>query len=109
MNPILRAIHVMDSAFNEMESMLPPPQKVKWNDRFVFRYIERMPEQALLLKLARNISDIRAIIILFEQGYFQEQAVIQRPLDEILEDMIFLSFGIEFGFTDIHDRFLEAF
>ncbi|HKZ38825.1 MAG TPA: hypothetical protein VJ184_14285, partial [Chryseolinea sp.] len=43
-------------------------------------------------------------------GLLQEQAAIQRMLDEFQQDVTFLSYAIIFNdFTDLHQRYLDAF
>ena len=59
--------HLYDQALQNMAAMLtsfearvPPPQKVSDKDSFVFRYIERRVEQAIVQKLARLVSGLHA-------------------------------------------------
>lgn len=73
------------------------------------RYAEKLPQQALLQKLARYISGLGSIKLLIQSHYFQEQCVIQRTLDEIGEDISFLCVGMSLGFTNHHQRYLAAF
>lgn len=89
---------------------MPPPTETSFNGDYVFRYTEQTPQQAIILKLARKITGLRSALILFEEGMFQEQAALQRILDEIGEDIVFLSFGlIDQDITGLHGQFLEAF
>lgn len=60
-------------------------------------------------KLARTISGLHAIELLLDRGLFQEQGMIQRALDEIGEDTIFLSLGVIDGQTQRHKDYLEYF
>lgn len=47
---------------------------------------------------------------MLEKGLFQEQGVIQRMVDEVQEDVIFLSLGvIRGGLTPLHQSYLEYF
>src|SRR5204863_8794139 len=76
----------------------------------VYRYIEQLIEQALVQKLARVISGLRAAGLLVDHGYTQEQGVIQRTLDEVGEDILFLAAAITNDKrTAMHDRYLAAF
>ncbi len=89
---------------------MPPPQQIRWRDGFVFRYVEQTIHQAILLKLARTISGLRAALVLLENGFVQEQAVMQRVLDEMGEDIIFLVYAVANDrVTELHERYLEAF
>jgi len=69
-----------------------------------------MPGQAIVQKLARLPSGLRAAQLLLESGYFQEQAALQRLIDEIGEDVIFLSIPLIYGGEQpIHAEYLKAF
>lgn len=106
----LQALDVMESAFRRLERQVPPPVEQSWKDGFVLRYRERMIEQALIQKLARQISGLHAIVTLLRKGLVQEQGVIQRTLDEIGEDIHFLVLAVTMGeVTPLHQRYLDAF
>ena len=60
--------------------------------------------------MATVISGLRAALLLLEHGYVQEQAALQRILDEINEDIIFLMLGSTIDkITPLHQRYLDAF
>ena len=104
------SLAVMESAFLHLECQVPPPQQKKWRDGYVFRYVEQSIHQALILKLARSISSLRAIDILLSHGQLQEQATLHRVLDEIHEDISFLALALTTGnTTDLHKKYLTAF
>ena len=73
---------------------MPPPQKVPYGDAFVFRYKEKTIQQAMVQKLARVVSGLHAAWLLLENGFLQEQAAVQRMLDEFHEDILFLAFAV---------------
>jgi hypothetical protein len=105
--PILQ---VLERTFRLLERRVPPPKRRVWKDGFVFRCVECTIHQAIVQKLARIISGLYAIQTLLEKGLFQEQGVIQRTIDEIQEDVIFLSLGIIRGaLTPLHHGYLEHF
>ena len=105
-----QALTVMDNAFRRMEAQVPAPRPRPFADSFVFRYDEQTIEQALIQKLARVISGLRAADILLFHGHVQEQSVLHRTLDELNEDIMFLAAAITNGpVTDLHKRYLEAF
>lgn len=109
-NLFSQSLTVMSNAFNRLEAQLEPPEKVPHRDSFVFRYQEKGIRQALIQKLARNISGLNAIDLLLLNGFVQEQGVIQRTLDEIHEDIVFLAIAITNDkITDRHNQYLEAF
>jgi hypothetical protein len=103
-------LEILERAFHCLAAQVPPPREVPWADLgFVHRYIERLPHQALILKLARQVSGLFAIDTLLFHGLAQEQGVIQRTLDEIGEDIFVLVAGLQRGFEPLHHQLLEAF
>jgi hypothetical protein len=103
-------LEVLERAFRLLEARVAPPIRKAWKDGFVFRYAERTVHQAIVQKLARMISGLHAIQLLHGQGLFQEQGVVQRTLDEIEEDIVFLSLGLVHGqLTRRHKEYLEYF
>lgn len=110
MQPLYRnAIVAMERAFRRLEDQVPRPVVVPFRGEEALRYAEKTLEQALLQKLARYISGLNAIDVLLGAGYVQEQAIIQRTLDDIGEDISFLALGASQGETGLHRRFLKAF
>jgi hypothetical protein len=106
----LDVLAVLEPAFRRLEAQVPPPVKVAHNDGFKLRYAEKSPQQALLQKFARQISGLHALDILLLHGLAQEQGVIQRTLDEIEEDILFITLGLATGnWTNNHANYLEYF
>lgn len=100
----------MDRALTALAELTPPPHVVPFKDGFVYRHIEQLPQQAIVQKLARLPSGLRAATLLLESGLFQEQAALQRLIDEIGEDVIFLSIPLIYGGAQpIHTEYLQAF
>ncbi len=87
----LQALTVMTNAFSRLESHLDPPEQVPHADSFVYRYREKGIPQALIQKLARNISGLNAIDLLLLMALYKSKACLQRTLDEIHEDIFFLA------------------
>lgn len=105
-----QTLHHLDKAFKRLEDMVPPPQKVPHGEAFVFRYKEKTIHQAIVQKLARVVSGLHAARLLLENGLLQEQAAIQRMLDEFHEDILFLAFAvINRDQTLLHQEYLEYF
>jgi hypothetical protein len=103
-------LEILEGAFRRLESQVPAPRRKPWEDSFVFRYAERTVHQAIVQKLARTISGLHAINALLERGLFQEQGMIQRALDELGEDIAFLSFGVMSGeLSSLHKEYLDCF
>jgi hypothetical protein len=105
-----RTLTVLENAFRRLEAQVPPPRPKPIKDGFVLRYHERTIEQALVQKLARYISSLSAAQVLLDHGFVQEQAVLQRTLDEIGDDIFFLAIAITNDeVTELHERYLDAF
>ena len=105
-----QTLHHLEKAFKRLEDMVPPPQKVPHGDAFVFRYKEKTIQQAMVQKLARVVSGLHAAWLLLENGFLQEQAAVQRMLDEFHEDILFLAFAvINREQTPLHQEYLDAF
>lgn len=105
-----QALSNMERTVNSFAKAVAPPQRVPFKDSFFFRYAEKTLHQALVQKLARLVSTLRAARLLMEHGFFQEQAALQRILDELQEDISFLSFAVVFNDeTPLHREYLDAF
>ena len=100
----------MENTVHSLASRVQKPVRITFKDGFNYRYAEKTIHQALVQKLARLLSSLNAARLLMEQGFHQEQASLQRILDEIQEDITFLSFSIIFNnSTDTHQKYLDAF
>jgi hypothetical protein len=100
----------LTSAFRRLEAQVPAPAKLPYKDGFIVRYVDKTPLQALLQKFARQISGLHALDLLLLNGFLQEQGVIQRTLDDIDEDILFVALALISGdWTDHHTRYLEDF
>ena len=105
-----QALINMENTVHALAQRVPPPQRVPYKDSFVYRYVEKSIHQALVQKLARLVSTLHAARLLMEHGFVQEQATLQRVLDEIDEDITFLAFGVIFSdMTPLHQSYLDAF
>lgn len=104
------ALSNMEHTVHSFAQRVPPPVAVPYNDSFAFRYVEKTIHQALVQKLARVVTGLRAARLLVEQGFLQEQGALQRILDELHEDISFLSLAVIYGeITLLHKAYLEAF
>ena len=105
------ALRSMTSTVASFEKRVPPPHTSRTRTASsVFRYTEQRIEQAIIQKLARLISGLHAARILLDHGFFQEQAALQRMLDEFREDVMFLSYAeIHNDITALHREYLAAF
>jgi len=100
----------MGTAFVTLSRKVGNPQRQPMGNGYVYRYKEQSIYQAIVQKLARVVSGLRAISVLNNVGLLQEQAALQRTLDEFGEDVAFLCFGLIFDeLTDLHKEYLVAF
>lgn len=102
-------LEIMDKTLSDFESGMPKPQYVKKSWGYVFRFEEPDIYTAIIQKLARVQSVLRATYLLWQNGYHQEQMILHRVLDETNEDIQFLVIGAGNEITDLHSRFLDAF
>lgn len=104
------ALSNMENTVQKLAERVPQPQRVPYKDSFVFRHVEKTIHQALVQKLARLVSTLHASRLLMENGFVQEQAALQRMMDELKEDISFLAFAVIFNDrTPLHEKYLEAF
>lgn len=100
----------MDAAVAHFTGLVPPARTVRFGDGLAFRHVERLPQQALVQKLARIPSALRAAQLLCDHGFYQDQAALQRVIDELQEDAVFLAIPLLFGgLEEIHKQFLASF
>jgi hypothetical protein len=95
---------------NTLAARVPGPVLVKLHGNPFVRYKEQRIHQAVVLKLARLVSNLNAAQLLLDSGYVQEQGALQRMLDEGAEDITFLTLAIiSNDITDLHKQYLAAF
>lgn len=104
------ALEAMDQWFEALEQTIEQPCRIQKGSRYDYRYKEQSVYQAIILKLARIVTGLRAISVLNKAGLYQEQAALQRMQDEFCEDVRFLSIAItENDFTEHHQKYLDYF
>lgn len=106
----LDALGRMAATFVVLAEKAGSPVRRSMGDGFVYRYSDKSIHQAIVQKLARTVTSVQAISFLNSIGLLQEQAALQRTLDEFHEDIVFLCFGViyqEIG--DLHASYLSAF
>jgi len=108
--PYEQALDYMERIVKVFSMRVPAPKRVQFRDSFVYRHVEKTVHQALVQKLARMVSSLHAARLLLEAGFVQEQASLQRILDEITEDIWFLAYSVIVGeSTPSHEKYLEYF
>lgn len=105
-----KTLDFMEEALNILANEVPKPKRIPYCNSFTFRYVEKTPCQAIILKLARVITGLHSASILMENGFFQEQGALQRMLDELNEDIVFLVSGLQgYPLSHLHKKFLDSF
>ena len=102
----------LESALHRLTKQVSPPRWVPTGtNRTVLRYVERTAQQAIIQKLARIITGLRAAHLLLKHGLVQEAAVIHHVLGDLIEDVLFLSYGtLKNELTDtLHKSYLASF
>jgi len=101
----------MDKTLQDFEFSTPTkPKLLTLSFGDAFRFEEKDIYQAMIQKLARVQSSVRAAQLLLNNGFFQEQMMLHRTIDETNEDIMFLVYAVTNDeITALHKRFLEAF
>jgi len=99
----------MEEWFHRLLKLVPQPQSVAFADSFVFRFVEKTPQQAIVQKLARVVSGLDAAHTLLLNGFTQELGVQSRILVDLDAEIFFLSLGLLREWTQTHDKFVEYF
>lgn len=106
----LDALRFITETFHELAVQVPPPQLTQTPAGLHMRYREQLIEQALILKLARIVTGLKSIQILLDYGLTQEQGALQRILDDLDEDILFLVEAKITGKTsELHKQYLADF
>jgi len=97
-------------SFEVLSQRVGTPSRERIGGGYAYRYKDKTIYQAIVQKLARAVTGLHAIRLLNKAGLLQEQAALQRTLDEFEEDIAFLCFGVIFqDITDLHGEYLSAF
>lgn len=103
------ALSLARRQFDQLTLLLPPVRPVRVGVELQPRFAERSPEQAILLKVARQISVTTFLYQALATGNIYEQGILQRISDETFDDVVFLSLGMKNGLNKLHRKFLDAF
>lgn len=102
------ALNVLDDSLTAIAAKLDPPKVVPMGSGRVYRYKEKGIPQAIVQKLARTMTGLRAAVVLNQEGLTQEQGALHRMLDEFREDVTFLCLWFHDP-DELHDKYLQAF
>ena len=106
----ITAAQTAASTFRKLEKCVPPPRWMTTAQGQNWCYQEKSPSQALILKMARELHGLRAVDFLLANGFSQEVGVLVRMLDEINQDIEFLSYGLaHHDWTPLHVKYLQHF
>ncbi|MDP3619426.1 MAG: hypothetical protein Q8R63_06490 [Ramlibacter sp.] len=104
------ALRNMASTLRTLEGRVQPPAIVTIRGGQAYRYVEKTPHQAIIMKLARLATSLNAARVLLGAGLLQDQGAAQRVIDEMNEDVSYLSLGlIRSEWPSWNDRFLAEF
>jgi hypothetical protein len=101
------AISHMERTVHDLTARAPAPPA--FVPKRGYRYAEPDAYHAILQKMARIVSALRAARLLLAHGFIQEQAAMCRIVDEAEVDVTFLSMGIVYEESELHKRFLADF
>jgi hypothetical protein len=105
-----RTLRFMVEVLAVLLDKVPPPKKEPIGNGYVFRFAEKSLQQAIVQKLARIISAMRASELLLNAGFVQELGGLHRQIDETCDDVVFLALGSrEVTLPIRHCDFLHAF
>jgi hypothetical protein len=96
----------MEQTVHDLTGRMPAPSFVQKRG---YRYAEKDAYRAIVQKMARIVSALRAARLLLAHGFIQEQASMCRIVDEAEVDVTFLVLGIVYGEAELHKRFLTDF
>lgn len=100
----------MEDSVHDLVALVPQPKLVETKMGPVFRYEERLPEQAVVLKLVGLVSTLRAAQLLLHRGFVQELGMLERVIGDLHQDVLFLLTGHEdSALKTRYQRFLEDF
>ena len=103
-------LYILADTFEVLFASLDPPKRQQIGSKYIYRYEEKSIHQAIIQKLPRLVTGLQAIVLTNRYGLLQEQATLQRTLDEFDQDIIFLCHAIIFDdWTKHHETYLNGF
>lgn len=100
----------LEVALSEITQLIGRAEKAPKAEGFVYRFTTRRLSEAVSMKLALLLSTLHAAVSLHRNGHYLQQAMLQRVIGELDEDILFLCYGLMTReLTDLHKRYLDAF
>lgn len=88
----------LDRAIPRIARAVPAPQRIRTASGHVaYRYLERLPQQALVLKVVRAVSALKAGKTLLDAGLALDVGAFMRLLDEVGSDIYFIAGPLVMG------------
>ncbi len=104
------AAKVLTQFLRSLETSELHPEIVDRAGHEAVRYVDLTSQEALILKYARLVSLTDTLLLLVEAGKVQEQGIIQRAIEEVNEDILYISLNVTGSAkSDKFDNYLEEF
>ena len=105
-----QALDHMDRTIDYFRPLLSDPRVKGIGDGNIVRFSKEDSQHAIVLKLVQLTSNLRAGWLLINHGFVYEWSVIQRLLDETIENILFLLYKNQAdNQSTLHERFLQEF
>jgi hypothetical protein len=105
-------LQALDEAIQSMSKAVPAPQRARTaSGHSAYRFAEKLPQQALLLKSVRLVGAVKAGKLLIDAGLSMDAGASMRLQDELGSDIQFLAGPLVMGGPPEprHDQYLEEF
>ena len=105
-----QALDHMDRTIDYFRPLLSDPRVKGIGDGNIVRFSKEDSQHAIVLKLVQLTSNLRAGWLLINHGFVYEWSVMQRLLDETIENILFLLYKNQAdNQSTLHERFLQEF
>lgn len=106
----LQVLRHMDRTIADLLPLLSDPRIERFGDGNIVRFLEKDSQHAIVLKLVQLTSNLRAGWLLINHGFVYEWSVIQRLLDETIENIhVFFYENQADNQSTLHERLLNEF
>ena len=105
-----QALDHMDRTIDDLCPLLSELRIERMGDVNIVQFSKEDSQHAIVLKLVQLTSNLRAGWLLINHGFIYEWSVMQRLLDETIENILFLFYKNQAdNQSTLHDRFLQEF
>lgn len=104
-----RIRNALDACLFSLVREVPKPVLVSTPTGIAFRYKEKSPQQALVIKCVRMLSVLTSLKVLLDHGLLLDAGSMMRISDEVGSDIMFIAGPILFAHPpeERHQRYLE--